>query len=58
VLWDGIVSCLRVYSPDELAEQIAALDPRHRDAYAWEVGRIRLGAAPAHATYLVGRPKR
>lgn len=57
VLWDGIVSCLRVYSPAELQALVASLDPRHRDAYVWEIGRLRLGATPAHATFLVGIPR-
>jgi len=53
VLWDGLVSCLRVYSPDELRELIAGLDA---PGWTWDVGTIRLGRAPAHATYLVGYP--
>jgi hypothetical protein len=57
VLWDGIVSCLRVYSTDELAELVASLPEQDRDAFVWDIGRIRLGSAPAHATYLFGRPK-
>lgn len=57
VLWDGVVSCLRVYSPDELRELVTSLEPRHRDAYTWEIGRLPLGATPARATYLVGIPR-
>jgi hypothetical protein len=53
VLWDGLVSCLRVYSPAELRELAAGLDA---PGWTWDVGRIRLGRAPAHATYLVGYP--
>ena len=57
VLWDGLVSCLRVYMPDDLRELIARLEPRHREAYTWEIRQKRLGAAPAHATILVGLPR-
>jgi hypothetical protein len=57
VLWDGLVSCLRVYSTAELRALVDSLEPRHRDAYHWDVGRLRLGATPAHATFLVGIPR-
>ena len=57
VLWDGLVSCLRVYMPADLRELLARLERRHRDAYTWEIARVRLGAAPAHATVLVGLPR-
>lgn len=53
VICDGIVSCLRVYSPEELRELVAGLGG---DDWIWEIDRPRLGAAPAHATVLVGRP--
>jgi hypothetical protein len=53
VIFDGIVSCLRVYSPDELRELTRGLGG---DDWKWEIGQVRLGNAPAHATWLVGRP--
>jgi hypothetical protein len=52
VLWDGIVSALRVYGVDELRELVQGLD-----GYDWDIRRVRLGAAPAHATVLVGVPR-
>jgi hypothetical protein len=52
ILWDGIVSCLRVYSPRELAGLTADLTA---PGYRWEIGTIPLGG-PARATYLIGRP--
>lgn len=52
ILWDGIVSCLRVYSPEELRELVESLPPND---YEWKIGRLPLGG-PAKATYLVGRP--
>lgn len=57
VLWDGIVSWLRIYSPRELQSLVDALEPRHRDAYTWEIGRIRLAGPPIHASYLIGVPR-
>lgn len=53
VLWDGLVSWLRVYSPAELREMVSQLGASD---YAWQIGRIRLGPAPAHASYLIGHP--
>lgn len=55
VLFDGLVSCLRVYSPAELHALVGTLDA---PGWTWDIGRIRLGRAPAHATYLVGYPPR
>lgn len=53
VAFDGMVSALRTYSPDELKALVAGLrDP----GYRWDIGQLRLGAAPAHATYLIGYP--
>ncbi len=54
VLWDGLVSWLRIYSPDELRALVATIDAPDWD---WEIGTIKLGDAPAHATYLIGTPR-
>ena len=53
VLWDGIVSWLRIYSVEELREMVADIDA---PGYSWDIGTIQLGNAPAHATYLIGSP--
>jgi hypothetical protein len=53
VLWDGLVSWLRIYSEDELRELVAGLDAPN---WKWEIGKIKLGDAPLHASYLIGRP--
>lgn len=53
VLWDGVVSWLRIYGVEELREMVADIDA---PGYVWDIGQIRLGAAPVHATYIVGRP--
>jgi hypothetical protein len=52
-LFDGIVSCLRTYSPAELRELSRGLD-----SYEWEIGEKRNGWSPLVVTYLVGVPKR
>jgi hypothetical protein len=52
VLADGIVSCLRTYTPGELrgmAEDVEA------DGYTWDAGEV--GSGPIPVTYLVGLPR-
>ncbi len=51
-LFDGIVSCLRTYSPRELRELLHGLD-----TYNWQVGETRGRWSPLAVTYLVGVPK-
>ena len=53
VLWDGIVSMLRIYSPEQmqkLTEDLQAPD------YFWEFGQIKVRGIPDGLPYLVGRP--
>ena len=52
-VWDGVVSCLRVYSPEELRALVASLEPND---YEWEIGRLDAARGPAKLTYLIGRP--
>lgn len=52
-LFDGIVSCLRTYTPAELRELLHGLD-----TYDWQVGEARGRWSPLAVTYLVGVPKR
>jgi hypothetical protein len=50
--WDGLVSCLRTYSPAELL----ALTPKHApERYTWEAGSLRSFGA-CRITYLLGWP--
>ncbi|MEW5873341.1 MAG: class I SAM-dependent methyltransferase [Chloroflexota bacterium] len=51
--WDGIVSLLRVYSPQALRELTASLDC---PGYTWEIGQAETGAPVFVFTYLVGYP--
>jgi hypothetical protein len=52
IFWDGVVSCLRVYSPEELRALVAELGDT---GYSWDIGRVR-SVGPAHVTYLIGIP--
>ena len=52
VLWfDGLVSCLRAYSRDELNAMVRDLA---REGYEWQVGEERSGLLPL--TYVIGFP--
>jgi len=52
VLWvDGVLSCLRSYTLDDLRELTAGLAA---EDYAWEIGDARGGRVPIR--YVVGRP--
>jgi hypothetical protein len=52
-LWDGIVSCLRVYDPEELRGLVSGLP---ENDYAWDCGRLPIPRVPAQLTYLIGAP--
>jgi hypothetical protein len=52
-LWDGIVSCLRVYDPQELESLVAGLPASD---YRWEYGHLSVPQIRAHLTYLIGAP--
>jgi hypothetical protein len=51
LLFDGVVSCLRTYRPEELREMVGALSGGE---YQWEIGEASGGASSI--TYLVGSP--
>ncbi|MFN8473596.1 MAG: class I SAM-dependent methyltransferase [Anaerolineae bacterium] len=53
LLFDGIVSCLRTYSPDELRALTHDLD----DDYTWEIGQARSTRSLIPVTYLIGTPR-
>jgi hypothetical protein len=54
IFWDGLVSTLRAYRPEEL-KQIT--DSLPREGYTWETGVIRRPGKPP-VTYVVGQPAR
>jgi hypothetical protein len=51
--WDGFVSQLRAYTPDELRELADSLGDV---GYRWNAGKVN--GSPPHLTYLVGLPMR
>lgn len=52
LLFDGVVSCLRTYSPDELRALTADLN----EGYTWEIGQDRAARSLIPVTYLIGTP--
>lgn len=54
LLFDGVVSCLRSYRPQELRELIAKLSGIK---YHWEVGEHSKASGQAPITYLIGYPQ-
>jgi hypothetical protein len=51
LFWDGLISCLRAYSAEDLEKMAADLDA---DNYTWHVGEDRSGCV--RVTYLLGIP--
>jgi hypothetical protein len=52
VWFDGTVSCLRTYTPEDLRDLVADL----QSGYAWEIGTVRAPPLFTRVTYLVGTP--
>jgi hypothetical protein len=52
--WDGMVSCLRAYSPEELTSLVASLP---NNEYVWDIGRLPVPYSPTSLVYLIGYPK-
>ncbi|MEI9940588.1 MAG: class I SAM-dependent methyltransferase [Pseudomonadota bacterium] len=52
--WDGMVSCLRAYRPEELTRLVASLPGND---YVWDIGRLPVAYAPVSLVYLIGRPR-
>ena len=52
-LFDGIVSCLRTYSPAELEKFVEKFQ---KEGYVWQIGEDRSGPSPLPITYLIGFP--
>jgi hypothetical protein len=55
VLFDGTVSMLRIYSPEELRELVEAV-PGH-ETFEWDIGTTKLAGLPVGITHLVGIPR-
>ena len=56
LIFDGIVSCLRTYSPEEL--QVMVKNIRGSSDYNWEIGIEKPKYFPAGITYLIGYPRK
>jgi len=54
IWWDGMVSCLRAYTPDELTRLVASLP---ENDYLWDIGRLPVPNSPTSLVYLIGRPR-
>jgi hypothetical protein len=54
MLWDGLVSNLRTYSPAELEALVAEIEV---EDYRWEVGKLPGGRFLTTVTYLIGYPQ-
>lgn len=55
VMFDGLVSCMRTYTPAELEAMVRQIPGS--DAYHWDIGIARVGRLPVGATYLIGWPR-
>jgi hypothetical protein len=55
IMFDGVVSCLRIYTPDELMAMAREVGG---EEYHWEVGVDRPAGSPIPITYLIGVPRR
>ena len=53
VLWDGMVSMLRIYSPEQMRQLTADLQAPD---YPWEIGHIKVRGIPDRLPYLIGCP--
>jgi len=54
LVWDGLVSMLRTYSAEDLANMVTAVD---KGTYQWEVGRLVPSFPGIPVTYLLGYPR-
>jgi hypothetical protein len=52
--WDGMVSCLRAYTPEELGSLVAELP---ENDYSWDIGKLSVPYSPTSLVYLIGRPR-
>lgn len=53
IAWDGIISVLRTYTPEELREMTRELQS---DDYRWEIGELAVKGVPVKVPYLIGVP--
>ena len=54
IVFDGVVSCLRTYTPGELRDLVDGIDA---PGYRWDIGTEPIPRVPAAITYLIGTPE-
>lgn len=55
LLWDGLVSCFRVYSPKELLELVDGIEGH--ESFEWRVQRVWMFPVFLRSTMLIGLPR-
>lgn len=55
IMFDGIVSCLRTYTPEELSAMVNSIEGSEQ--YHWDIGLEKISPLPIGVTYLIGYPK-
>ena len=53
IFWDGVVSMLRIYTPEQMRKMVEDLKVPD---YVWEIGALRVHRIPGALPYLIGRP--
>ncbi|OGB33401.1 MAG: hypothetical protein A3F78_22165 [Burkholderiales bacterium RIFCSPLOWO2_12_FULL_61_40] len=56
VAFDGFVSCLRTYTPEELMKMVHGI--AGYEDYEWQAGVEWIGVLPIGVTYLIGLPRK
>lgn len=54
LVFDGVVSCLRTYTPDEMRDLVGQLDAQD---YVWQIGEAPIPGTPLAVTYAIGYPR-
>lgn len=52
IFWDGVVSMLRIYSPEQMKSLTQGMQASD---YSWDIGRLRVRGIPGGLPYLIGR---
>jgi hypothetical protein len=55
VAFDGFISCLRTYTPEELMAMVQSIPGNEN--YDWQAGVERIGKFPVGVTFLIGTPR-
>lgn len=53
--WDGLMSVLRIYSPEELQGLVSEIPGS--DSFLWDIGKLPARGTVVDTTYLIGRPR-